>query len=383
MKIKDLRVHMISSPIDTPFKYSQRWVYDRSSVLVEIEAEDGTVGWGESMCHGAQYPQLAAAAIEYCYKPLVIGKDLFDVDVIWESLFNYTEAVGQQGITVNAISGIDIAIWDCMGKILGLPVCKLLGGAYRDKIYPYATGFYRIDGVKYPENAVEEAHRHMENGFTGMKLKVGFGVKDDIEYIHAVREAVGPDIKLMADFNCAYNQGNARTILYETECDKLTFFEEPITPEDIEGYKALRNLTSTRIAAGECLFGKQNFKRWLEAGALDIYQPDICSMGGFTEARKFSAMAQAYNAQIIPHVWASGVGLAASLQFIASLPPAPLCMTPDEPMIEYDQSAHPFRLDLIGGACRLNKDGFVDVPMKPGIGVEVDRKVIEKYEIKF
>ncbi len=380
MKIKDIRVHIINAPIDTPFKYSQRWVYDRSSVLVEVETEDGTVGWGECLCHGGQYPQMAAAVIENCYKPLTIGKDVFDADCIWEFLFNYVEAVGQQGLVINALSGLDIAIWDCIGKLLGKPVCKLLGGVYRDKVETYATGFYRVEGVKYPENAIEEARRHIANGFTGMKLKVGFGVKDDIEYIHAVREAVGPDIKLMADFNCAYNQGNARTILYETECDRLEFLEELLPPEDIEGHAALRNLTATKIATGENLFGKQNFKRWLEAGAADIYQPDLCSAGGFTECRKLSALAQAYNTPLIPHVWGCGIGLAASLQFIASLPPAPLCIEPINPMLEYDQSSHPFRLALINGACTM-KDGFVEVPMGPGIGVEVNRAVIEKYEI--
>jgi len=205
-------------------------------------------------------------------------------------------------------------------------------------------------------------------------------VEDDLHYIRSVREALGYDIKLMADFNCAYSLANARRIVYELEDQKLEFLEELLTPEDLEGYVALRNLTGTNMAAGECLFGKQNFRRWLEKGALDIYQPDLCSSGGFTECKKIQVLTQSYNTAMIPHVWGSGVGLAASLQFISTLVPTPICHTPVEPMVEYDQSSHPFRLDLIDTEI-VFRDGHVTVPTGPGIGVNVDRKVLEKYKI--
>ncbi|MDD3347567.1 mandelate racemase/muconate lactonizing enzyme family protein [Oscillibacter sp.] len=380
MKIKDLRVHIISAPLAQPFQFSQGWVHQRDSVIVEVETMDGVCGFGECLCHGRQQPFMAASFIEQCYKPHVIGQELLDVDVIWETLYNSVRPIGQQGICINAQSGIDIAIWDAIGKTLGQPVCRLLGGKYRDKIPAYATGFYRVQGAKYPETAVEEALSYKEKGFRGMKLKVGFGVEDDVHYIRAVREALGYDTMLMADFNCAYNLGNARQILYELEDARLEFLEELLPPEDLEGYVALRNLTGTKLAAGECLFGKQNFRRWLERGALDIYQPDLCSSGGFTECRKLGVLTQSYNTALIPHVWGSGVGLAASLQFIASLVPTPLCCKPVEPMVEYDQSSHPFRLDLIDGKIEF-RDGCVSVPDAPGIGVEVDRRVLEKYRV--
>lgn len=166
----------------------------------------------------------------------------------------------------------------------------------------------------------------------------------------------------------------------ELEPEKLHFFEELITPEDIEGYRALRNLTPSYIAAGECLFGKIALKNWLEAGALDIYQPDLCSCGGFTECKKMAALTQAYNTMMIPHVWGSGVGLAASLQFIASLSNTPMADTPVEPLLEYDRSSHPFRLDLIYDGLDFI-DGDMIIPDKPGIGVEVNRTVLEKYKV--
>jgi D-galactarolactone cycloisomerase len=381
MKIKDLRVHIISAPLEQEFQFSQGWVHKRDSVIVEVETQDGVCGFGECLCHGRQEPYMAASFIENCYKSLVIGQSIFNVEVIWEQLYNRVRPIGQQGICINAQSGIDIAIWDAIGKTIGQPVYNLLGGRYRDRVLAYATGFYRIKGEKYPEAAVEEAFSYVEKGFRGMKLKVGFGILSDIAYIKAVRSALGYDTKLMVDFNCAYNQGNARRLVYELEEQKLEFLEELLPPEDIDGYVALRNLSSSQIAAGENLFGKQNFKHWLEKGALDIYQPDLCSAGGFTECKKIAVLTQTYNTALIPHVWGSGVGLAASLQFISTLVPTPLCYQPTEPMVEFDQSSHPFRLDLIGGEGIVFEDGFVRVPEGNGIGVQVDRKILEKYKI--
>ncbi len=380
MIIKDVKVHVIQAPLDDQFCFSQGWVTCRSSVIVEIVTEDGESGFGECMCHGQQPPQIAAAFIENCYKPKLLGRDIFDVEVLWETCYNGARPFGQQGAAINALSGVDIAIWDSIGRHLGKPISKLIGGNFRNSVRAYATGFYRKRDGKYPEDAVKEAEGYIAKGFTGMKLKTGFGPETDIAYIRALREAVGPEIRLMADFNCAYNQAVARRIILSLEEEHLEFFEELLAPEDMEGYAAIRNLTASYIAAGENLFGKQAYKTWFAAGALDIYQPDLCSSGGFTELKKVAAIAQAYNTMVIPHVWGSGVGLAASLQFIASLPSAPLSLTPVEPMLEYDQSSHPFRLDLIIDGV-IFRDGYVQVPTTPGIGVEINRKVLEKYRI--
>lgn len=380
MRIRDVKVHVIQAPLDDHFCFSQGWVSCRSSVIVEVITEDGESGFGECMCHGQQPPQIAAAFIENCYKPRMLGKDIFDVEVIWEECYNGARPFGQQGAAINALSGVDIALWDAIGRHLGKPVSKLIGGNFRGRVRAYATGFYRKRDGRYPEDAVTEARGYIERGFTGMKLKTGFGPQTDIEYIRAVRKAIGPDILLMADFNCAYNQAVARRVVLSLEEEHLEFFEELLAPEDMQGYAALRNLTASYIAAGENLFGKQAYKDWFAAGALDIYQPDLCSSGGFTELKKVAAIAQAYNTMVIPHVWGSGVGLAASLQFIASLPPAPISLTPVEPMLEYDQSSHPFRLDLIYDSV-VFEDGFVHVPTAPGIGVEINRNTLEKYRI--
>jgi D-galactarolactone cycloisomerase len=258
-------------------------------------------------------------------------------------------------------------------------VHKLLGGAYRTEVQPYATGFYRLERGSYPADAVAEAQRHIMKGFTAMKLKIGFGVEEDIDYILGVRKGIGHGPKLMVDANHAYNVSSARRILKAIESADIHWFEEPISPEDIDGYRELKNLTNIYIAAGENEFTKFGFREWISRRAVDILQPDLCSAGGFTECRKISALAQAWHITLTPHVWASGIGLAASLQFLATIPPAPLALNPIEPMLEYDQSAHPFRQDLIFGAITM-QDGKVKIPTEPGIGVEINREIIERYE---
>ncbi|WP_042143559.1 mandelate racemase/muconate lactonizing enzyme family protein [Paucisalibacillus sp. EB02] len=380
MKITDIITHVLRKPLDEPFAFSQGWVKNRSTMIVEIVTDEGIVGWGESLCHGLQPPEIAASFVEHCFKPRLLGRDPFDVEVLWEEMYNATRPFGG-GAAVNAISGVDIALWDVIGRALNKPISKLIGGNFRDEITPYATGFYRKEGKEYLQAGIEEANEHLSNGFEAFKLKIGFGVETDLEYIYTIREAVGNEPKIMLDANGAYNSSQARRLLLELEDANIHFFEEPLAPEDIEGYKEIKNLTSTYVATGENLFGKIGYRHWISQKAVDILQPDLCSSGGFTECKKIAAMAQAWNTMVIPHVWGSGIGLAASMQYIATLPPAPLSLNADQPYLEYDQSDHPFREDLIFHAINM-ENGKVAVPQKPGIGVDVNREVIEEYKIE-
>jgi D-galactarolactone cycloisomerase len=379
MKIIDIKTHVLSIPLEEPFAFSMGWVRKRSTMIVEMTTDTGVTGWGESLCHGLQPPEIAETIVNTALSPIVLGQDPFDVDVLWERMYNLTRPYGQKGAVPNAISAVDIALWDCLGRELGKPVHKLMGGAYRTQVQPYATGFYRVENKNYPADAIEEARRHIGNGFSAMKLKTGFGVEEDIEYILAVRQGIGPGPKLMIDANHAYNVSSARRILKAIEPAAIHWFEEPISPEDIDGYRELKGLTNIYLAAGENEFTKFGFRDWISKRAVDILQPDLCSAGGFTECRKISALAQAWHTTLIPHVWASGIGLAASLQFLATIPPAPLALKPIEPMLEYDQSSHPFRQDLIFGAIGM-ENGMVQIPTGPGLGVEINHDVIERYK---
>lgn len=380
MKILDVIPHAISVPLDDPFYFSQGWAKNRSSVIVEIITDEGIIGFGESLCHGLQSPMIAASIIQHSYKPLLIGRDPFDVECLWEEMYNLSRPFGQGGATVNAASGIDIALWDIMGKALNKPIHKLLGGSFRSEVTPYATGFYRVANGQYPQDSQDEARLHVKNGFKAFKLKIGFGIDNDIQLIKTVREAVGDNIKIMGDANGAYNVAQARKLIAETEQYNLYFLEELLAPEDIDGYREIKESSPVSIAAGEQIFGKMGYRPWLEKRSLDIIQPDLCSSGGFTECKKIAAMAQASHTTLIPHVWGSGIGIAASLQFIASIPCNPLSLNPTEPMLEFDQSSHPFRKDLICDGVSY-KDGKVTIPTKPGIGVDVDTDTIKKYKI--
>ncbi len=379
MIIKDAKVYVLQVPLDKPFYFSQGWVYKRSAVIVELIDENGISGFGESLCHGMQPPQVAASIIQNLYIPHILNKSIFDTERIWEELYNISRPFGQ-GTMINALSSIDIAMWDLIGKNLEQPIYNLIGGMYRESVQAYATGFYRQEGVQYPQDAISEAQSHKSKGFKAMKLKCGFGIEKDIHYIKAVRDSVDSDIKIMVDFNCAYSQAQARRIIKALENEKIEFLEELLSADDKKGYQALRNMSSTYITAGENLFGKSAFVEWMTEGTLDIYQPDLCSVGGFTEYKKIIAIAQATNSSIIPHVWGSGIGLAASLQLMAVIPPNPQALETTHPMLEYDQSSHPFRGDLIHNTINM-KDGFVSIPKGYGIGIEVNRSILEQYNI--
>lgn len=380
MKITDVKTYPLCAMAKRPTYYSQEWIDRRMSLLVEVITDEGVSGWGEGFCSG-QHPIILQSMIERAFKDMLLGKDPFDNDVIYETLYNMTRAYGQGGVATIALSAIDVALWDIKGKALGMPVYKLLGGAYRTEVVPYASGPTRAEGEVYPEKAVEQALSYVEQGFRGIKFKTGFGVAQDTALIHAVRDAVGPDVRLMVDANSAYDTSKAKRILFDTQDADLYWFEEPISPENRSGYAELKNLTKTYIAAGECEYSKLHYKDWLEARALDVLQPDLCVMGGFTEGKKVLALAQSYMVQVVPHMWGTGVGLAAGLQFLANIPPMPLALNPDEPMVEFDLSDHPFRDDLIYRSIQ-RQNGVIKIPDKPGLGIEVDRGVIDQYLIR-
>ncbi|MFA0080330.1 mandelate racemase/muconate lactonizing enzyme family protein [Vibrio artabrorum] len=380
MKIKNIKCHAISVPLETPFYFSQGWVYSRSAMIVEILTDENISGFGECLCHGLQSPKLSQAFIENTYKEILIGRSPFDISVLWDEMYNRSRPYGQSGIAINAISGVDIALWDIVGKALNKPIHQLIGGAYRTEITPYATGFYREANRTYPQESIIESRRHIENGFKAFKIKIGFGVNEDIELIKSIREEVGYDIKIMADANGAYNTAEALKLIRAIEPYKLTFLEELLSPEDIDGYKAIVNQATPFIAAGEQIFSKYGFRPWIENKALDIIQPDVCSSGGITELKKISAMAQAKHIMMIPHVWGSGIGIAASIQLLASLPNASDAINAFNPLLEFDQSSHPFRTDLIYHGIEFS-NGTVKVPMEPGIGVNVNKDILDKYKV--
>ena len=379
MKITGVRAHCLASALETPFAFSQGWVKARGACLVEVQTDAGLTGWGEALCQGLQPPQIAAAAIESALKPLLMGADPLQIEPLWQRMYLHTRDYGMKGAMIAAISGVDIALWDLAGKSLGQPVWRLLGGAFRERVQVYATGFYRIGGQGEAPRLAEEAVQRAAEGFRFLKIKLGFGVADDLEVMRAVGRAIeGRGLRLMIDTNHAYGVADAVRLGRALAPYDLRWYEEPVAAEDLAGYQEVRAKLDVPVAGGENEFAAWGFRSLLEARAVDIAQPDVCAAGGFTACRHISALALAHGVQVNPHVWGSSVGQAASLHLICALPVANPSLFADEPVFEYDCSSHPFREALVDRPLR-HRDGWLALPEGPGLGIEVDRKALERF----
>ena len=379
MKITEIRIHVLKSALAEPFAFSQGWVLQRSATLVEVITDSGISGWGEAFAQGLEPPEIAATVIDKALGPLVVGADPLDTEVLWHRMYHMTRDYGRKGSVVAAISAIDIALWDIAGKHHGVPVYRLLGGAFRKKVQPYATGFYRVKGQGEARRLAEEALRHFESGFSIMKVKLGYGVDDDIACMREIGRAIqGKPITLMVDTNHAYGRAEALRLGRSLEEYGLRWYEEPVVPEDLAGYREMREKLSMPIAGGENEHTLYGFRELLAAGALDIAQPDLGSCGGISAARHIVAIAQSHGVQVNPHVWGSAIAQAASLQLIAALPVAHHSLYAQQPILEFDRSSHPFRVQLVTRPIQPAA-GWVEIPSGPGLGVEIDRSVLEKY----
>jgi D-galactarolactone cycloisomerase len=379
VRIADLKIHVLKSALAEPFAFSQGWVRQRCATLVEVITDTGITGWGEAFAQGLEPPEIAATVIDKALRPIVVGADALDTEVLWHRMYHATRDYGRKGSVISAISAIDIALWDIAGKYHELPVYRLLGGAFRTKVQPYATGFYRIKGQGEGRRLAEEAIRHFEAGFSIMKVKLGYGVEDDIACMEEIARAIqGKPITFMVDTNHAYGRAEALRLGRALEEHDLRWYEEPVVPEDIVGYAELRQKLSIPIAGGENEHTLYGFREFLAAGAVDIAQPDVGSCGGISAARHIAALAQAHGVQVNPHVWGSAIAQAASLQLLAALPVVHHSLFAQEPIFEFDRSSHPFRVQLVKTPIQ-QASGWVQIPSGPGLGVEVDRSVLENY----
>jgi len=381
MKIEEVNTYILKTKLKEPFSFSQRWFKERTAMLLEVKTDEGLIGWGEA--YGPS--EIISPVIENGFKPYLIGRDPTAINVIWEFLYNRFRDYGQKGIVIEALSAVDIALWDITGKMMGVPVYKLLGGAFRKEINAYATGLYVKESV-YKDNMVleslvEEAEEYVKEGYKAIKLKIGFGPERDIKYTGKIREAIGPDIKLMVDANHAYNTFDAIKVAKGIEKYNIDWFEEPVIPEDIQGYIEVKNAINIPIAGGECEFTRFGFKFLIENKAVDYLQPDTCSAGGLSECIKIVALASAYGVFYNPHVWGSGIAIATNLHLISCLPPSPGALYPREPMLEYDNTENPFRTEILKEPL-IPRKGKIKVPEKPGLGIDIDRDVLKKYCVR-
>jgi D-galactarolactone cycloisomerase len=376
MKIADVRVHVLQAPLTEPFAWSFNATSVRQSCLVEVVAEDGTSGWGE--CFG---PARLNAAIVGAFRPLLLGKDALATERHWQTIYNTFRDQGQKGLTITALSGVDIALWDLKGRLWGQPIHRLMGGPLRTEVKAYATGTYRRGSGDPLQYITEEVAGYVREGFPAVKLKIGFGVEEDAKLIAAVRETIGPRVGLMLDANHGFDVIEAVALGRRVAHLDIGWFEEPVVPDELDSYVEVRRGQPIPVAGGECEFTRWGFREVLTRRAIDIIQPDTCAAGGLSECKKIADMATAFGIRYVPHVWGCGVGLATAMQLLAVLPHTPPRHTPLEPMLEFDRSEHPFRQAVLTTPLE-HSGGVVRVPDGPGLGIEIDRAAIERFRIK-
>lgn len=366
MKITGIKTYILEKPLGKQqIASSQGWKQSRQAMIVIVSTDEGISGVGESV--GS--PSVLERVINDYMAPLIIGRDPFDTNSIWADVYGKSTLKPQWGFFVQALSGIDIALWDIKGKALGVPVYKLLGGALRNRAHAYATGLYRPK-VEDPMAAlVREAVGYKQQGFFAMKLKIGYATPDeDIAIIGAIREAIGDEVKLMVDANCAYDAAEAIQMARRMEQYNIQWFEEPVHPLDIEGYLDVKRNSVIPIAGGECLGTCHDFLSLVTNKAVDILQPDVCIVGGFTEIQRIVALSNAHHLQCFPHVWGTNVAIAAALQLYAALPNVTWKVNPPEPFFEFDRSPNPLREMTTIEQFEL-KDSYIDIPQGPGLGI--------------
>ncbi len=337
--------------------------------LIAVITEDGLIGLG-SVFTSEALVRAALALLE----PLYRGENALEPERVSEKLHQNTFWLGRGGSVTHTISGIDIALWDILGKAAGQPVGRLLGGRYRDRVKPYASLL-----MEEPAPLAARLAALKEQGFRAFKIGWGpFGRRHagmDEAIVSAARGAVGPESLLMVDAggSDAYWKHGYKWALRTSQmlaAFDVAWFEEPLKPDAIGDYAHLRRNSPVPIAAGEVLTRRQSFQPWLEAGALDIVQPDVTKVGGISEERRVAWMAQEHGVRFIPHGWNTAVGLAADLQLVSAFP--------DTDLVEY-LTGSPYVDQIAAGGWRLDSEGMLPIPAAPGLGLELDRDAVARF----
>jgi D-galactarolactone cycloisomerase len=367
MKITAVNTYVLKHKMSRPTGPSNFYFRVRSALLVKIETDEGHCGWGETVA----LPGLKSIIDEH-YAPMLIGRDPVEHRAIWRDLW------GQNFGNGVALGGMDIALEDLRGKALGLPVAELFGGRLRDRVPAYASAMNYIEGLDPADYSPREAAELKAQGFWAMKMRIGGQtIARDLAAVEKVREVVGPDVKLMADGNGAYSLGGAMEMGRELERLKFYWFEEPLpqkTP-DYPGYEVLTAKLDIPIAGGEGLTTRGGFKDAIARRAMTIVQPDVALVGGITECLFVAEMARLWGMPCMPHTWAGGIVIAASVHLLAVLPDASWGRHTDTPMLELDHVENPFRESLFTTRIEI-KDGHAVVPRTPGLGIEVDEEKV-------
>lgn len=375
MEITDVAVHTLSLDAVESSKADG----SQDAAIIEVETDAGITGIGEADSSPAVVEAIVNAPVSHDksqgLKEIVVGRDPFDAEVLWNEMFDKSYFYGRKGAAITAISGIDMALWDIIGKATDQPVHRLLGGKHRESVRAYASTLFPEDPTD-TDHMRREAERALDDGFTAIKYGWGgFGQdrKLDLELVGAARETVGPDVDIMVDAGLVWGNDVERARKGINELDRehdVYWVEEPVMADNFEGYASLSRNCETRIVGGEEEYTSYGFENFLKYGDPDGVQPDVARSGGITHMQKIATQAAQHGVPFLPHGYSTEIIIAANLQLIAA--------TQNAPLLEYCMEGSPLRWELVEEEFPV-EDGRVEVPDRPGLGVTLDRDVLETY----
>lgn len=365
MKIDRLEV------VNLRFDYPRQYGFEcaggvtsaRVTSLILVHADSRHVGIGSVYSHPALVHQIVMQQLD----PMLRGLDAGDVEELWWKMYRLTRWYGRKGVAMTAIGGVDTALWDLRGKGAGKPVWELLGGK-DPRVCAYASALL----WQSEEELAAEAHRHLERGFTRMKMRLGHSEEYDVAAVRAVRRAIGKQHDVMCDGSMRYSLDMARKLGKVLAEEGVFWFEEPFEPEDLENFAALRGTVNVPIAAGENEFGLQGFRELILSKAVDIVQADASRCGGISEVCKVAALAARHGLRVAPHTWSDAVAVTANAHVVASLP--------NGITVEVDQSGNPFIEELLVEPLKV-QGGKITLSNRPGLGVELNEQVVNRYRV--
>lgn len=390
MKITNVRTRTVRYPCDRPYASSGSVFAARTALLVFVETDAGLQGVGEATL-AAGPAVVTRTAIEEELAPMLLGEDPLRVEFLWQRMYRRSFRHGRKGLMLNAIAGVDIALWDIVGLAAGLPLYRVLGACH-ERLRAYASGGFYSPG-KGIEELAEECAAYIAEGYGAVKIKVGrdsdlpidrmadlprsaemrVTLDEDVKRVQAVRRAIGPNAGLAVDANNAWDQATALRFCKATEDCNLLWLEEPVLTDDVRTSAELARALTVPIAGYETETGLAPWKDLLAAGAIDVAQPDITYSGGFSECRRIAALTEAYNLPYAPHCFSTAVTLVASVHLAASLPNAYL--------IEVDRNPNALRDELFEEPLTVDADGTIAPPDRPGLGVRLRQDTLDRFTV--
>jgi L-alanine-DL-glutamate epimerase-like enolase superfamily enzyme len=381
------RVHATWCRVPIPLEKQHTSDFGRTtsfdSVIVRVETDKGITGWGEAKAGVGSAAACGglAAIINQDYTPLLVGQDPREISRLWDVMYNTPREgfavgmghvlpqLGRRGLSVSAIAGVDIALWDILGKSLGAPVWQLLGGRRAERMAAYASG-----GWADAEHIGAQLKGYCDAaGFQAVKMRVGVmdgSPAGSAARVRAARAALGPDIKLMADAHGTWTVAEARAFCRMVEDCDLFWFEEPVTADDKQGQAEVRRSSTVPISSGESEFTRHDFRELAELRAADVLQPDLAIAGGITEGVRIGAIASAFNLRLAPHLWSGAPAFAAGLHLAASNSAGFI--------LEYSLGHNPMLHELVEESFSV-ADGMVEIPDRPGLGITIREEFLGRY----